>query len=183
MHGFPSSQLETPAQTPAVHLSPEVQLLPSSHGFPVRGVALHLSFVSSQAPVLHWSVSDVQSLGVPPPHVPVASHVSFTVQNDPSLHGDPAGSFALQVSVASLQLSLQFPSPSGPGQGGDPCRLQTPALHVSVPLQKSPSSHGVPVKFVQVPAVPWPLHVTQSVVAPPPQAEVQHTPSTHVVPG
>jgi hypothetical protein len=59
--------------------------------------------------------------------------------------------------------------------------LHTPALHVSAPLQNRPSSHAVPVKLVQVPGVA-PLHVTQSVVTPPPHAVVQHTESTHVVP-
>lgn len=100
------------------------------------------------------------------------------MQNKPSSHGEPVGSFAVQALVDSLQLSLQLPSPSGPGQGGVPCRLHTPALHVSVPLQNKPSSHGVPVWFVQVPAVPCPLHVTQSVVTPPPHAVAQQTVST-----
>ena len=112
----------------------------------MSGVALQAFVVSSQLPVLHWSVSDEQSFGVPPLQVPVASHASFTVQNRPSLQADPVGSLAVQLFVASLQLSLQLPSPSGPGHGGTAaCRLQTPALHVSAPLQKSPSSQGVPV--------------------------------------
>ena len=53
VHGFPSSQLDVPVHTPALHLSPEVQLLPSSQVFPVRGVALQAFVVSSQVPVLH----------------------------------------------------------------------------------------------------------------------------------
>ena len=96
--------------------------------------------------MLHWSPEAEQSFGVPPAQTPAALHFSATVQNKPSSQTDPTGSLALQVSVASLQLSLQFPSPSAPGQGGTAaCTLQTPALHVSAPLQKSVSSQGVPV--------------------------------------
>jgi hypothetical protein len=54
VHGFPSSQLETPTHAPvASHLSPDVQLLLSSHVLPVSGVALHVSVVSSQLAELH----------------------------------------------------------------------------------------------------------------------------------
>jgi hypothetical protein len=58
---------------------------------------------------------------------------------------------------------------------------QTPAEQRSVPLQKVPSSHAVPVRLVHVPGV-TPLQVTQSVATPPPHALVQQTVSTQVVP-
>jgi hypothetical protein len=86
-----------------------------------------------------------QSFGDPPPHVPDPLQVSPTVQNRPSLHATPFGSGAVQVSAASLQLSAQLPSPSGPGHGLPACVEHTPAAQVSVPLQNRPSLHDVPV--------------------------------------
>src|SRR4030095_11774068 len=73
-----------------------------------------------------------------------ALHVSVPLQNSPSLQTDPFGSGAVQVSVASLQDSLQLPSPSGPGQGSPLWLAQAPAAQVSVPLQKRPSLHADP---------------------------------------
>jgi hypothetical protein len=46
-----------------------------------------------------------------------ALQVSAPVQKRLSVHAEPLGSFAVQLSVASLQVSLQSPSPSAPGQG------------------------------------------------------------------
>ena len=146
MHGFPSSQFVVPVQAPALHVSPVVHELPSLQALPVRGVPLQTLAVSSQEAVLHWSPDAEQSRAVPPVQAPAALHFSVTVQNRPSSHAEPTGSLASQVSVASLQLSLQFPSPSAPGQGGTAaCTLQTPPLQVSAPLQKRVSSQVVPV--------------------------------------
>lgn len=116
----------------------------------------------------------------PPVHTP-AWHASPTLQKSPSSQLEPFGSGAVQESVASLQLSAQLPSPSGPGQGLPACTAHTPAAQVSPPLQNVPSLQTVPVWFVQVPGV-TPLHVTQSSGLPPPHALVQQTPSTQVVP-
>src|SRR5262245_64296149 len=111
-----------------------------------------------QAPPLQVS-PDVQSspsLHVAPSlpggwlQVPLPLHWSF-VHGFPSLvHAVPAGS--RQLSAASLQVSAH----SGPPVQGLPTCTQVPPLHVSGPLQKSPSSHGA-VLFgcVQAPA---PLH-------------------------
>jgi len=83
-------------------------------------------------------------------------------------------------SLVSLQLSAQFPSPSAPGHGFPVLTLHEPeALHLSVPLQKMPSLHGVlAARLVHVPGE-VPLHVWQSFV-PPAHALVQQTLSTHV---
>ena len=181
---LPSSQLAAapPLQVPvASHLSPVVQASPSLHDWPLRGLGLHELLGSSQTPELHWLPDPEQSRATPATHVPAALHLSLTVQNRPSSQPLPFGSLALQLLPASLQLSAQLPSPSGPGQGLPVCKVHAPAAHTSAPLQKVPSSHAVPVWFVQVPGEA-PLHVTQSSGFPPPQAVVQHTVSTQVVP-
>jgi hypothetical protein len=70
---------------------------------------------------------------------PNPSQLSAPVQNNPSsAQGMPAGS--KQLSAASLQIALQ----SVPGQGS-PVLEQTPPVHSSMPVQKSPSfEQGVP---------------------------------------
>jgi hypothetical protein len=120
-----------------------------------------------------------QSLADPPVHAPDPLQVSPTLQKRPSLHVVPFWSGAVQLSVASLQLSLQFGPTLVPVQGGDACCVHAPAAQVSAPLQKSPSLHAVPVWFVQVPGL-VPLQVWQSVATPPPHTVVQHTVSTQV---
>ena len=57
---------------------------------------------------------------------------------------------------------------------------QAPAWQVSVCVQPLPSLQVVPLSVAQVPFTAAPaatLHAWQSVVIPPPQAEMQHTPS------
>src|SRR5262245_27322415 len=71
-------------------------------------------------------------------------HASVDVQASPSLQTEPSGSAAVQPSAASSHDSAQLPSPSVPGQGEPACTVQLPALHWSVPLQKSPSLQEVP---------------------------------------
>jgi len=61
----------------------------------------------------------LQLAAAPPVHTPVV-HVSPVVHAFPSLHADPLGSAARQLLRASLQVSAQFPSPSGPGHGAVP---------------------------------------------------------------
>jgi hypothetical protein len=53
VHGFASSQLLVPTQTPAWHFSSFVHELVSTQVLPVRGVFLQTSLVSSQEAVLH----------------------------------------------------------------------------------------------------------------------------------
>lgn len=68
--------------------------------------------------------------------------VSVPLQKSPSPQEDPLESGAVQLSEVSLQDSEQFASPSGPGHGFPAWTLQKPPLHVSVPLQNSPSSQA-----------------------------------------
>jgi hypothetical protein len=105
----------------------------------------------------------------------------LTVQKRPSLQAEPSGSFPVHDFPASLQLSAQLLSPSGPGHGVPACTVHAPAAHLSAPLQNVPSSHVVPVCGVHVPGV-VPLQVWQSFGLPPPHAVVQQTVSTQVVP-
>jgi hypothetical protein len=60
------------------------------------------------------------------------------------VQADPFGSAALQLSAPSSHDSAQFASPSAPAHGSPVWALQLPPLHVSVPLQKSPSVHADP---------------------------------------
>src|SRR6185503_1684345 len=76
-------------------------------------------------------------------HVPV-EHVSVPLQNRPSVHADPFGSVALQLSADSSHDSAQFPSPSGPGHGSPACVEHVPVEHVSVPLQNRLSVQAEP---------------------------------------
>jgi hypothetical protein len=62
-----------------------------------------------------------------PVHAPALLQVSAPLQNKPSLHADAAGSFAVQLSEASLHVSEQSPSPSAPGHGLMPLGVHVPA--------------------------------------------------------
>lgn len=59
-------------------------------------------------------MNDEQSRAAPPVHTP-AWHASPTLQNVPSLHGEPFGSGAVhEPPEASVHVSAQLPSPSAP---------------------------------------------------------------------
>ena len=60
-----------PAQVPPVHLSSDVQTLPSSHGVPLGASGfVHMPVLALQVPATwHWSDAG-HSLGVPPLQVP-----------------------------------------------------------------------------------------------------------------
>src|SRR5262249_30173232 len=91
-------------------------------------------------------------------HVPPVQ-VSVPLQNTPSLHAVPLGSFAVQLSSTSLQEAAQLLSPVLSGRHGSPeWTEQLPPEHVSVPLQNRLSVHGA-VLFgcVQVPVA---LHLS-----------------------
>ena len=107
--------------------------------------------------------SDVQGVPLGSPRETAQeppSHESPVVQSLPSSQALPLGSDALQALPASLQVSLQSPSPSGPSQGL-PGLTQVADWHSSAPLQKVPSDvQAVPSgslrETVQAPA----LHVS-----------------------
>lgn len=71
-------------QTPAWQSSPVVHDWPSSQTRPSRAcTAVHAPVLSSQIPVLHWSLCPEQSLAVPPVHWPLM-HCSPVVHKSPS---------------------------------------------------------------------------------------------------
>jgi hypothetical protein len=118
-----------------------VQVSPSSvHAVPARSKQLF-------APSLHvlaHSGPPVQGSPACTVHDPPLQ-VSAPSQKRPSLQADPLGSGAVQLLAASLQDSLQLPSPSGPGHGSPVCAEQLPPLQVSLPLQKRPSVQAEPL--------------------------------------
>lgn len=92
------------------------------------GSCRQASVASSQVSVVHADMSS-QRLGRPPRHVPVASHVSPTVQNSPSWHAWPSGAIGFE---------------------------QTPAVHTSS-VHAIPSAqlmHAPPATPHSVPVVP-----------------------------
>ncbi len=64
----------------------------------------------------------------------------MAVQNCPSLHGEPFGSFPVQLFCDSLQQSVQSLSERLQLQGSPEWLLQLPLLQVSEPLQYTLSS-------------------------------------------
>lgn len=145
----PAQGVPAPPQTPAEQVSVTVQKSPSLQAEPLASAAVQVSAASLQLSAQLPSPS-APGQGVPePPQTPLLQ-VSVAVQNSPSLHGEPLESGAVHVSLASLQLSAQFASPSAPGHGLPTCPLQTPPLQVSAPLQNRPSSQGVPLESALV---------------------------------
>ena len=117
------------------------------------------SAVQLLEPSLQASVHSGPVHGLPVPlHTPLPLQVSVWVQNWLSVHGVPARSLAVQVSVASSHVSLQSESGvTSAGQGLPVWVVQDPlALQVSVPLQNKLSVHVVP--DAKTPQLPVPLH-------------------------
>ena len=181
-HGLPACAVQAPDE----QVSAPLQNNPSLQTVPFGSPAVQLSDASLHEPAQLESVVFSGRHGSPTcdEHVP-PEHVSAPLQNRPSVHADPFGSAAVQLSAASLHDSEQLPSPSGPVHGLPVCP-QVPPLHVSLPLQNNPSSqgsvlfwwrqvpdalqtssvqtllslaHGVPAVALFEPQVPVPLHV------------------------
>jgi hypothetical protein len=154
-HGLPACVVHPPA----LHVSFPLQNRPSLHPVPFGSAAVQLSSDSLhdvaqfESPV----VSGRHGSPTCAVHAPLA-HVSAPLQNSPSVHAEPFGSAALQLSDVSLHDSEQFESPSAPGHGLPACVEQLPAAHVSAPLQNNPSSQEA-VLFGCV-QVPLPLHTS-----------------------
>src|SRR3990172_8078421 len=180
--------IAVPPQTPAVHTSPLVQALPSSHTVPLVTLVNTQPVVGAQVSVVHTLLS-LQVIAVPP-QTP-AVHTSPLVQALPSLHTVPLATLVntqpvagSQVSVVQGMLSLQtIPVPA-----------HTPAVHTSPEVQALSSLHGAvllvntqPVAVSQVSSVqgllslqviPVPAHTPAVHTSP----EVQAIPSLHTVP-
>ena len=87
-------------------LPSSVQMIPIG----VKQVPSALQWSAHSAPPSHGSTSEAW-------HTPSAVQESGPLQTSPSVHGVFAGSEVLQSPAGSLHVSLQSPSPSGPGQG------------------------------------------------------------------
>jgi hypothetical protein len=189
-----------PVQDPAAHDSPTVQVLPSLQPVPPGSFAEQFFDPSLHDPAQLPSVvlSGRQGLPACCEQVPEL-HVSVPLQKVPSAQPVPFGSLAVQFFPPSLHDAAQLPSVVLSGRHGSPaCWEQVPALQVSVPLQKVPSTHPVPFGSAALQAVPASLQEVEqfaSVVTtghglpgwmeqvPPPQVStpLQNTPSSHVI--
>src|SRR5438093_1071062 len=133
-----------PTQAPAAQVSVCVQALPSSHGAPLSLAGLlQAPDAGLQTPaVWHWSAA-VHTTGFVPAQMP-ASQASVCVQALPSSHGAPSSLAGwLQTPVAGLQVpAVLHWSAAVHTTGFAP--TQAPAAQVSVCVQASPSSQGVP---------------------------------------
>lgn len=141
VHSLPSSQsLGVPAlQTVSWQLSFTLQASPSLQMTPLVGVNVQPP-ISSQESLVH-ALPSTHTLPVTPAQVP-PPHTSPLVQNRPSLHVavlkvwvQPLSS--LHASLVHTLLSSHF-LPVTP--------VQTPELHVSWLVQKSPSVQGTPLR-------------------------------------
>jgi hypothetical protein len=153
-------------QLPALQVSEPLQNTPSPHVEPLGSVAVQLSAASLHDSAQLASPSGPgQGLPACVEQIPLLQ-VSAPLQNAASLHAEPLGSAAVQVSVGSLHDSAQLASPSGPGHGLPLCVAQTPPLHVSLPLQYSPSVHAEPFGSPSVQASAASLHVSEQLPSP-----------------
>jgi hypothetical protein len=110
-HGLPACAVQAPDE----QVSAPLQNNPSLQTVPFGSLAVQLSDASLHEPAQLESVVFSGRHGSPTcdEHVP-PEHVSAPLQNRPSVHADPFGSAAVQLSAASLHDSEQLPSPSGP---------------------------------------------------------------------
>jgi hypothetical protein len=157
VHGFESSQLTAvPApHVPSVQLSLPLQTLPSEHDVPFRTATARQPATASQESVVH-RLPSLQTRVVPAVQAP-ALHVSLPLQRVASGQAVPlATGVALQPEVgrhASFEQGFRSLQTSAVPA------VQMPDWHVSMPLQRLPSLHWVPLvttAFVQTPA----LHVS-----------------------
>ena len=133
------------AHEPPLQVSAPSQKRPSLQAEPLGSGAVQLLAASLQdslqlpSPLGPGHGSPVCAEQLPP------LQVSLPLQKRPSVQAEPLGSGAVQLSAASLQDSLQLPSPSGPGHGSPVCAEQVPPLQVSAPSQKRPSLQAEPL--------------------------------------
>jgi hypothetical protein len=156
VQAFPSSQgraVPVPApvpHVPALHFSPTVQALLSSHEFPVSGWAKQPPG-SWHAPESHWSADAEQSSALPPVHAP-AWHVSPTLQVRASLQAVPLVLMGLEQTPPEQVPALWHWSSAVQTMGLPP--VQVPAWQVSVCVQALPSLHEVPFVLIGLEQVP-----------------------------
>jgi len=169
---LPSSQFggSPPVHTPATHMSPVVQALPSSHG---------TAMLTWRQPPRLSHESAVQTLpssqlgAVPPTHDP-AAQVSLVVHALPSSHGAVFG--VLTHPVAGLHESSVQPLESLQFGGGPP--TQAPMLQVSLVVHALPSSQGAVLGVATHPVAASQVSVVQTS----PSSQLGGGPPTHTPP-
>ena len=179
------------AHVPAWHVSLPEQKSPSSrHAVPFGSCVVQLSASSLHASLQSASPSPmVAAHGSPDelPHPP-AVHVSVPLQKALSSQAEPSGSAAVHMSAASSHDSLQSKSasPTFAAQGSPVGLPQTPAVHVSVPLQNEPSSQALRSGSLAMHASAPSLHDSEQSASASPTFAAQgspvglpHTPAVH----
>jgi hypothetical protein len=141
-------------QRPLLQVSPCVQPLPSLHVAPSAFSGFeHAPVTGLQVPTSwHWLCA-TQTTGCVPTQTP-AMHMSTFVHAVPSLHAVPSGLGTFtHVPVAGLHAPAVSHWPGGAQTTGFAPK-QTPAWQVSVFVQPSPSSQGVPLGLLGVEHAP-----------------------------
>jgi hypothetical protein len=140
-HGSPACV----EHAPLVHESVPLQNVPSLHPVVFGSFAVQSSLDSLQEPEQSLSVvfSGKHGFTLLAVHAP-PWHESVPLQNVPSLQPVLFGSFAVQVSLLSLQEPAQFESVVFNGRHGfTPLGVHVPDTQESVPLQNVPSLQPV----------------------------------------
>jgi hypothetical protein len=125
--------------TPSVHLSPVVQMLPSSQ-VAVFAFGVFKQLPSSQLSLVQTSPSS-QLICAPGLHKPSLPHLSLVVQASPSLQASPVKTSCKQPLPPSHESLVQgLPSSQS---SAFPFSHDVPE-HASLPLHRSPSAQEVP---------------------------------------
>jgi hypothetical protein len=134
-----------PVQTPAWHVSPAVQALPSLQAVPLALAAYaHTPVPGLQTPAT-WHWSGAAHATAAPVHTP-AWQVSPVVHALPSLQAVPSGWFGFEQPVAGLQTPAAWHWSTATQVTAAP-PVQTPAWHVSLVVQTFPSLQAAPLTF------------------------------------
>src|SRR5262245_56552685 len=124
-----------------MHCSPILHGSPVAHAVPSATSTCLQPPIGSHESVVQALLSS-QSSGGPATHMPAASHVSAPLQALPSPHGKPTGAGVKLHPVTGSHPSIVHGSKSK--QSTTAVVMHLPAAsHASMPLQTSPSSHGV----------------------------------------
>ena len=143
VQALPSSQTRAAprVQVPLWQVSAPLQRLPSLHDVPLATGAVWQPVAGLQVSVVQ-GLPSLQVSGVPAVQVP-PWQVSAPLQRLPSVHEVPFVTAVFWQPVAGLQLSAVHGLPSLQVRAVPAVHI--PAWHVSLPLQRLPSLHDVPL--------------------------------------
>jgi hypothetical protein len=152
VQGFASLQeIGVPAvQVPPWQVSAPLHRLPSRHGTPF-GAGAVVQPVAGAQPSVVQGFESLQTSGVPAVQVP-AWQVSGPLHWLPSVQDTPFATGVAVQPVAGLHVSVVHTFESLQTTGVP--AVHTPAWHDSVPLQRFPSGHGVPLETTALPHTP-----------------------------